>query len=301
MTRADVSDYLDLIHMPSGRHVFALTLTRSLVADELSGSSPLLPVIDDGIAAGREALRIEFDWQAAKKLEADTSRGDAMGLKQQITRELSGMYDILNARARGNDDVSAKARELLAAIFPNGVKPISSQTFELMLGTLQTMLADHLKGDLAKAVETVGVQREVGILSDLTDRFAQALHPRSKGQVTHDDVQAAQHTLHEATSEVVVEILHATLKRNFTPPDGSAPMKDVDRVRLREALLAPINFQQELVSEAYSRHTQPLDVNPDTGEQINPDASGGNPSTGAASGDQATGASGGQGTDSTTS
>ena len=79
-------------------------------------------------------------------------------------------------------------------------------------------------------------------------------------------------------------------------------MKDVDCVRLREALLAPINFQQELVSEAYSRHTQPLDVNPDTGEQINPDASG------AATSDRrrpaattATGATGGQGADGTTS
>ena len=82
MTRADVSDYLDLIHMPSGRHVFALTLTRDLWwRTELSDSSPLLPVIDDGIAAGREALRIEFDWQAAKKLEADTSRGDAHGVE----------------------------------------------------------------------------------------------------------------------------------------------------------------------------------------------------------------------------
>ncbi len=150
-------------------------------------------------------------------------------------------------------------------------------------------------------METVGVEREVGILSDLTDCFAQALRPQSTGQVTHDDVQAAQYTLHEATSEVVVELLHATLKRNLTPPDGSAPMKDIDRVRLREALLAPINYQQELVSEAYSRHTQPLDVNPDTGEQINPDASGGNPSTGAGGGDPATGATGGQGADGTTS
>ncbi len=95
---------------------------------------------------------------------------------------------------------------------------------------------------------------------------------------------------------------NATLKRNFTPPDGSAPMKDRDRSRLREALLAPINYQQELVSEAYSRHTQPLDVNPDTGEQINPDASGGgDTATGAGGGDTATGATGGQGADGTTS
>lgn len=273
MARADLSDYLDFKHMPSGRDGFALTQTRGLVEDKLGSSSPLLPIIDDAIAQGREAVRIEFNWQAAKKRDEDASRGESLALKQQITRKLSNLFSILEGRSDGDDDVAVEAREIIATVFPNGVAGVSKQSFEDMLASLQTMLADHLDGPLAEAVTTAGVEREVQLLRGLTDRFARALVPLPCGQVSYDKVQVAQHALHEAVCEVIVEILHATAKRNFVPPEGSAPMTDADRVRLREELLAPLNFQQELVAEARARHTKPLDVNPDTGEVIDPDAS----------------------------
>lgn len=272
MARADISDYLEFKHMPSGRYVFALTQTRALVSKKLGDSSPLLSIIDEARSQGREALRIEFDRQSAKKLDADESRGESLALKQRITRQLSSLFSIVEGRTEGDDEVAAKARKLVATVFPNGVAGISKQSFEVMLGKLQTMLTDHLEGDLAGAVTTVGVEREVRLVRGLTDRFAEALVPKQPSQVSYDDVQAAEHGLHEATSEVIVAILHATSKRNFVPPEGSEPMTDADRVRLREALLAPINFQQDRVTEAFARHKVPLDVNPDTGREINPDA-----------------------------
>ncbi len=290
MARADISDYLEFKHMPSGRYVFALTQTRALVSKKLGDSSPLLSIIDEARSQGREALRIEFDRQSAKKLDADESRGESLALKQRITRQLSSLFSIVEGRTEGDDEVAAKARKLVATVFPNGVAGISNQKFEVMLGTLQTMLGAHLEGALAGDVTTVGVDREVRLLRALTDSFAEALVPEARRQVSYDDVQAAQHALHEATSEVIVEILHATSKRNFVPPEGSEPMSEADRVRLREEILAPINFQQQLVTEAYARRKIPLDVNPDTGVEVNPDASGG-PTTGSG------GATGSGGTD----
>ncbi len=272
MARADVSDYLEFKHMPPGRHHFALTQVRAAVVEELGSSSPLLPVIDDALGHGREAIRLEFDRQSSKKSDEDTSRGESLELKQEITRKLSNLFSIVQGRTDGDDEVAVAARKIVATVFPNGVAGISKQSFEVMLGKLQTMLTDHLEGDLAGAVTTVGVEREVRLVRGLTDRFAEALVPKQPSQVSYDDVQAAEHGLHEATSEVIVAVLHATSKRNFVPPEGSEPMTDADRVRLREALLAPINFQQDRVTEAFARHKVPLDVNPDTGREINPDA-----------------------------
>ena len=270
MTRADVSDYLEFKHMPSGRHVFALTQTRDLVVKKQSDSSALVPVIDDAIAAGRKALRVEFDWQSAKKLQADTSRGDAQGLKHRITRQLSSLYAIVDGRTEGDDDVAVKARELKAAIFPNGVK-----------GHLESDLRGHARDPadhdprasredaLADDVKTVGVEREVGILKDLTARFADALAPQPAGLVLCTMTsrrRSMRSTRPPARSSS--RSCNATSKRNFVPAEGSdSDVGRRSRPRPGEQILAPINFQQELVTEAYSRHKMPLDVNPDTGEE----------------------------------
>lgn len=272
MARVDASDYLDLKQMPPGRHVFALTSMRVVVLKKLGAATPLLLVIDDAMTVGRETLRIGLAWEVAKKANQDKSRGGAHGVKQRIARQLSSLYSIVQSRTEGDDEVAVKARELASTVFPNGVAGISNQKFEVMLGTLETMLSEHLQGKLADHVTTVGVDREVRLLAELTALFAQELQPKGRAEVTHDTVETAEDALHEATSEVLNEVLHAMSKRNFVPPPGSEPMTDLDRVRLREEILAPLNYQQELVAQAYSRHKKPLDVNPNTGEELDPDA-----------------------------
>lgn len=272
MARVDVSDYLDLKQMPPGRHVFALTSMRDVAIAKLGAGAPIVPVIDDAVTVGRETLRIELAWEGVKKTSNDKSRGGAHPVKQRIARALSNLYAIVQGRADGDDEVAVKARELLSDVFPNGVAGISNQTFEVMLGTIETIQREKFEKDLADHVKKVGVEREVRLLAELTVLFRQELQPKRRGEVTHDSVEKAEDALHEATSEVLNEVLHATSKRNFVPPPGSEPMTDVDRVRLREEILAPLNYQQELVTEAYARHKKPLDVNPNTGVELDPDA-----------------------------
>lgn len=272
MARTDPSDYLNHNQMPPGRHGFALTLMREVAVNTLGEGNALLPAIDHALAQSETTLETEHRWELTKKAKETRSRGGAHEMKQRVTRKLTDLHSIVRGRSDGDDDVAAAARQLLTVVFPNGVAGISQQRFEVMLGTVQTLLRTQLRSELKAEVEKVGVEREVGMLETLTARFADELRPQMRGQVSFDTVEEERHALHEATSDVLIEVLHLTSKRNFPPTLNGEPTTDEDRVRVREALLAEFNHQQELVSEAYGRHQMPLDVDPKTGEVRDPDA-----------------------------
>ena len=272
MVHRRLSEYVELKEMPSGRYGFALTGVRDVVeamivegaaAEGATAESTLLPallpLIDEGIEKSVEAQRLDLEWEGTKK-KTKKSRGGAHVTKGLIVRQLTSIYKIADGRTEGDDDdeVCKQAAELLEDVFPTGVEGISKQVFEVMLGTVDTIIREF-DGAKAEHVEAIGLAREVARLKLLVERFRTELKPARRTRLTFDGVELARDAVHEATAELMVAVLHLFSKK------GEQGERD------REKILAPINYQQSLVAAARAQHRQPLDVDPNTGEELDPD------------------------------
>lgn len=264
MARTSLSDFLAFKEMPPGRHVFALTQVRKVV-EGTALADRLVPLVDIAIHDGRRALKLELEWSSKRKTKKNKNRRrpGAQAIKHQITRQLTSIYGIVQHRTVGDPDdpVSAQARGLLQVAFSGGVEAIARQPFEVMLGTLDTLLTTHFEGPLSP-IEALGITREVERLKRLTEQLRTELELQRRPTLTYDEVEAARDAVHESTCRVIIAVLDTL--------NGSDETSARDRVRI----LAPLEEQQELVSAARAQHRQPLDVDPDTGEEIDPDDEG---------------------------
>lgn len=255
MSQRRLSDYLSLKEMGAGRHGFALKEVRG-IADAM-GLSGALPLIDAGIEKARAAQSLDFQWEGAKKKKSG-GRGAAKKIKGEIGRQLTGIHSIVVGRTTGDadDPICKLAREFIADVFPNGVEGISGKKYELMQGTIATILRDQLEGPKAEHVTKLGIEREVARLKRLNEELRVELQTNRRKPLEFEDVEEARDEAHEATGRVVIAVLN-----QFNGDDEESE-------RDRERVLAPINFQQGLVAEARSHHRQPTDVDLDTGEEL---------------------------------
>jgi hypothetical protein len=254
--KGSISDYLVLRQMPPGRHVFALN-QMGPVASEL-GLVALSAHIDAAIEKGRQALRAEFAWAQARARRT-SARGKAVLVDNQADVQISAIETITRARTVGDpgEPLVVQAQEVLDQIFPRGVAPITKQRFEVQLGIMDTML-EHFHGSLSTHVTNLGLERDVARLARLVEEFRAELTVINDPAITFDKVTEARDELHQHTSAVTVLALAAF------------PGLDEESTRTRERLMAPINDQQARVFEARRRQRRPLDVDPETGQEIEP-------------------------------
>lgn len=253
MAPGSLFPYLQMRRFPTGRRIFTLEQTR-VVADKHLPT--LLPLIDQAIAHDRNTLRLEGLWSRTRG-DTSTSRGEATVIDAQIDRTLVAMETVAKGQQVGpkGDLVADAATRFLKAVFPLGVQAVTQKPFEEQLGGLK-MLVELFDGELEKDVKLIGVERHLAQLKPLMEQFEQQLALTKTPHITWDVVSAAQREGQELLAEVVVVILGAFHARNSATTS------------VREELLAEYNRQDALLREAFRRQRRPLDVNPDTGEEV---------------------------------
>lgn len=253
MATGSLFPYLQMRRFPPGRRVFTLEQMR-VVAEEHSPS--LLPLIDKAIAHDRHTLKLEGLWSRTRG-DTSTSRGEATVIDAKIDRTLGAMESIAKGQQVGpkDDAVAEAATKFIKAVFPLGVQAVTQKPFEEQLGALRTLL-DLFDDELAEPVKLIGVDRHVTQLRPLVEQFGQELALSKTPHVTWDVVSAAQREGQELLAEVVVVVLGTHHERT---PETTA---------IREELLAEYNRQDALLREAFRRQRRPLDVNPDSGEEV---------------------------------
>lgn len=223
---------------------------------EARGLPQIVETIDQALRRGKEALDIEFNW-ANSRDQKSQARGQAALLDNRIDQQISALESIVSAKTIGDDGdpVVNSAEEVMSAIFPRGVAAITNQSFEVQLGIMDTMIR-RFDGPFADILEPLGIEREVARLKDLVEKFRHELNATEGPQLTYDQVRGVRTSLHEHLALVVVQIIAAF------------PGFDEMQSDQREALLAPLNDQQERVAESRSRRRNPVDVDPETGEEV---------------------------------
>jgi len=262
MGRKSLGDYFELNEMPTGRWLFALRgASEELDALEIGS---LREAAEGAREVGRSVLDLEMRWETFKG--KSRARGDARKFKLEIVRLLGGVHAVCQARAEGpvDDPRVAAAETLLETCFPSGLRGVVEQPYEVFLGTVRTLVRGW-RGALSEQVVALGLGPDVDHIAARLDSLDSELRPGVAGGVDYEDVQAAREGLHEAGCALLSRVIaHFALA-------GDGAEVEREAAATRERVLAELNRQQRLVAETRSRHRPVLDVDPETGVEVDPD------------------------------
>lgn len=249
-----VSSFVNLRRMPTGRHSFSLQQMRERA--DVMGLNIIVEKIDRALVAARRTQQLELGY-AKTKASTSIARGEAARIDNLIDEQIGAIYRLVEANRVGDkaDPGVKAAQDILETLFPAGVGAITQLSFEEQLSTMDAMM-EALGGRLLGQAQTLHLGRHLDRLERLIEEFRSELNMRKARNVTFAQVREARDELHEQMCKVVAAII-ATLDE-----------EDAQTVRQRDRLFAPLLFQQERVAEARKRQRQPLDVDPETGEEL---------------------------------
>jgi hypothetical protein len=253
----DTQDLLGHLYKPGvGSATFALAGVARLLAAE---SPPPPDWVLRRVAPARGELagaaKIRFDWDNRKKMEPLRRKG-AVESDARVDRAISAIFD--TAAAYKDFDPSSRyyklAVELIEDVFPDGVWPITSVRYELEHIKVNELL-ERLRGPLAAHVDELNLGLFVDRAERLNDEYGGNLSSLNNQAVDYDDVEAAEHAAIEAYFEVVLVIWAAYIDDRAT----------------RARLLAPVEEQNKRIAEYYKERSLIPEVDPETGEVIEPE------------------------------
>jgi hypothetical protein len=206
--------------------------------------------VDEAMELNDRAAQREYDWDNRKKRRRRARKG-SNETDDKIDRTLSGIYDVVETNAELAVDSESKrlAEELRDELFPKGVFPITSATFERQHMHVEQLL-ERLTGRFTEHVDVLGLESVVDRLADLNETFDKQLQIVDEDQITFDEVQAARVEAREAFHKVIHVIF------------GDY----VDAPETREKLLGPVERMDERIGRYVKRRGQIPEVDPDSGE-----------------------------------
>lgn len=246
--------YFSLRQLPTGRLVFSLKSMEKEARKH--GLSKLVESIENAIRHGQETLDQEAAWEVVRT-KRNTRRGDAMLIDNRLDRKLVGMEAVVRGHTAGSEDSprTLAAKRLHQELFPTGVGFFTRQSFEIQLERTARLL-NKCRTTLAGDVEILGLDDHLNSIEDLNQQLRTELEKGPPEQVTWDQVRASRTEGHELLLGIVAQILGCYWQRT---PEITA---------IREELLAEYNRQSQIVAESRRRKRPVLDVNPDTGEEV---------------------------------
>lgn len=259
---SSIASWISLRQFPPGRIIAAGT--EVIERAEARKQKRIAQHATLAIAAARELVALERRWameRAARKTRPQ-GRPEAVALDAQLDNALGGLAAELRGKLRTSPSGSDRARRadrVLRTIFPQGVVDITHLSFEEELAVVRERL-ETLQGELADDVAALGIAEAVDYLENLADAFAKALRFTADGPLlTFDQLAAARTRAHHAWLATLATIL------------GQFPTDHDDDLAARSDLLEPVRRHDEALARAFKRRSTIVDVDPDTGLELDPD------------------------------
>lgn len=229
-----------------GSVLYALKQTPEAALDALA------PAVDAARQAANATLDIQLRWEQTK--DASRSRGAASKLDNQIDRTIAGLAAVAKANINSlpaDHPAHIASKAVLHIAVPQGVAHVTQMRFEDELAAVQRMLK-HLD---PAAVQAANVEYQVAELARLAPLFEAELSKRVE-RVDYDSVRAQLAVLQRA---VIVFVVQAAAR--WAAPADSETLN---------AALAPMLDQVDRIRDARSRRRRVLDVDPESGVEIDP-------------------------------
>lgn len=258
MSRLETMQTQELLAKPFykpgvGAAAFALERTAKL----LRAQTPAPPAaLMDRLAPAEtklaEAGALRFDWDNRKKMEPLRREG-IQEIDGRVDRAVSAVYEAAKMYL-DFDPVTRPfqmAHELVGAVFPDGVWPITSVRFEEQHSKVNQVIA-RLRGSFAQHVRQLNLGLLLDRLEALNAEYNAQLSALNNFTVSFAQVQAAENAAIEAYFEVVLLVWAHYL----------------DEPATRAALLAPVEEQNTRLARHYRARRTPPKIDPTTGEEL---------------------------------
>lgn len=221
---------------------------------------------EEAIRLQERAITAEYDYDAQKDQDPMVREG-AQELDNRIDTTLSQLLQAAEAFAALEAETRQKqlAEELIDELMPTGVYPITSKSFGEQHLAVDEMLG-RLRGDFSEHIEVLSLDEIVEQLAELNEEFGEKVN-RPGDTVTYDEVQAARAEAQDAFDRLLIKILHDY-------GDDLETLRDI---------LEPVHDQERKMQRALKRTGQAQEVDPETGEPVEPneqDSPGGGPADG---------------------
>ena len=243
-----------LPYLTTGRRLFAfrecLDVLRAL------GESVIASLVEEAIAHDMKTMTLERAWERSK--QASKARGDASRLDNTIGKVLGAIRKALTSRitiSEKDDPAVVAANEIIATIFPRGIRPITRLPFEDKLAVSQTIVG-RLEGDLADRAAAAGIEEHVARLKSLNEDFAEELRKTVARETGFDALEAARTRGNLFVRQIVAKTL------------GEYTQVTEEDAERRAAVLKPLLDQVERLRQARRARRAIHEVDPDTGEEI---------------------------------
>jgi hypothetical protein len=237
----------------SGRRMLALRKVESQ-AREL-GFRALVEHIKEALRYEVEVRDLERRWK-----HRDTRSSLAREIDILVDQTVTALRDSAtsqSAGARPDDPIVGKVEAFVTALFPGGVKPITTLPFADELATVEDMVR-ALRGKLRATVEELGLTRLAQRLAELAVEYRAALETEVE-VLQYDEVRRAQAMGQNNLCRAVAMIV----SRYYDDSE--------EHSKARTVLLASILEQNEAI-RAYLRARRAVqDVDPETGMLEPPD------------------------------
>jgi hypothetical protein len=199
-----IGDVLTFLQLALGALAYCLEHMEPKLRE--LGNDEALQRLEEAREAHEVARSIKYDWKQQKR-QRELAREGAVKLDNEIDQTLSTLQQALEAFAdlKGESERTRMAEELLGELFPSGVYPITSQSFDVQQDDVEELL-ERLRGPFAGHVQTLGVQEHVDQLAELNQEFGEKLD-MDNDEISYDQVQAKYKEAEDAFHGLLVKVL----------------------------------------------------------------------------------------------
>lgn len=246
-----LDEYFDLYKFSLGSIAYCISRIRESFSER--GNSGGVELADAAARLNEKARTARYKWNQQKK-EKPLERKGTKQLDNRIDQTLSAILQVVEAYADHGpqNEKREAAEELVEAFFPNGVFPITSQAFADQHFDVDDLVG-KLRNDYASHVQTLGIGSMIDKLDGMNTEFGQRLEPDDDG-VTYDEVEAAYVEAEGAFHRLIAKAI----------ADYGGEMEDINEV------LRPLNEQTLRTRRFVQRRGEVPEVDPETGEPIDP-------------------------------
>jgi hypothetical protein len=225
---------------------------------------------DDGVALAEKAeqkveraQQLQYDWEKQEQADPLALKG-GRELDSKIDDTLGSLSDSVRSYAdiETDSELTRLADELVEDLFPNGVFHITSKTYESQHATVE-QLTDRMRSEYAEHIEELRLEPIIARIEELNAEFGELLDSAGD-DVQYDEVEEAKVEAQDAFHMVVGHLL-------CTYGDDRETFQRV---------MAPINEQSRRTRRQIQRRGTIPPVDPESGEPVDPEGEGENPSDG---------------------
>ncbi|MFU8805682.1 MAG: hypothetical protein ACNA8W_17850 [Bradymonadaceae bacterium] len=226
------------------------------------GLTELASYITELIAEDEATMALEAEWNRGRKGRASTARGRAAEIDHSNDSLIGAIFSTvtrIKTTLNPSNPVHALAVEFLHHFFQDGASPVTRQTFEEQLVTMEKMLREWA-GPFAEHVQKLQISLFVDQLKVQVPEFRTELENNPVPDISFSDVRVSRERGQENLNAVVARLL------------GEFYSTSPEHVEARRKLLGPVRDQNDRI--AALRRTRragipqhSIDVNPTTGEE----------------------------------